>query len=197
MLGLAERFGSEAAAAERLTGIAASWSGFEVRAAVASSRGAALQAARATRRRPTVILDGHEVAELPIRDRRGTTLTAHTTFPQPVPQAEARMRLRRVLARLAALLVVNGQGFRELTLTVRTTGDAQVHLLSEAPISTVQKMEQLLAGPLAEGLLAGVESIAIEVARLGPAITVRTEAPAAATRPRARALREPALSAAS
>ncbi len=197
MRGLAERFGSEAAAAERLTAIATTWSGFEVRAAVASGRGAALQAARATRRRPTVLPDDEGVVEEPpIRDRRGTTLTARATFPAPLPQAEARMRLRRVLARLAALLVVNGQGFRELTLTVGTARRTQVHLRSETPVSTVTEMERLLAGSLDEGrLLEAADSIVIEVARLGPAIVERAEAPVASGHPRTRALREPALSA--
>ena len=196
MRGLAERFGSEVAAAERLAAIATTWSGFEVRAAVASGRGAALQAARATRLRRTVLPDDEGVVEEPpIRDRRGSTLTARANFPGPLPQAEARIRLRRVLARLAALLVVNGQGFRELTLTVGAARRAQVHLRSETPVSTVAEMERLLAGPLGEGLLEAGDSIVIEVARLGPAIVERAEAPVATAAERTRALREPALSA--
>ena len=196
--GLAERFGSEAAAAERLAGIAATWSGFEVRAAVARGRGAALQAAQAARLRPAVLPDDGEVAaEPPIRDRRGSTLTARATFPGPLAQAEARMRLRRVLARLAALLVVNGQGFRELTLTVGAARRAQVQLRSETPVATVAEMERLLAGPLDEGpLLEGADAIVIEVGRLSPAIVERTDEPVTTVPQPAHALREPELTAA-
>lgn len=184
--GLAGRFPDEGEAARRLAGLVQGWTGLEVRAAVASTRTEAFQAARAARRFPIVC---------PVVDAAGTpvspydehaSLSAAETFPARTSDLAARARLVRLLTRLGTLLEARGQSFRELRLEFES-GERNALLAARPPrpLNDPLLALDLLAAQVPEGGLDGVRGLRVTLLRLGP--DVRTRACAASTRSRSQA----------
>ena len=171
---------SEAAVATTLARIASSFTECTVRAAVASTRAEALEAARASRSSIAVV-PPRDAAEPPIAPQRAETIAASVTGDS---ELRLRARLSQALRHLDAVLDARGASFREAKLIV-SNPDGE-HLLSfrlRIPASTTAPLTAALDEVPA--MLGGVTGIRIELSRLGPDVRTRPCVASLAYRPRA------------
>ena len=189
--GVCGLYAGESTAARRLGGLAQSWTGLPVRAGIASSRAAALSAARGARFHPMVD-DATAGDEAPVGAFRDEPLGAEATFGAPLEEAEARARLVRMLARLQTVLDGRGQGFREARLWLVGGGGAYaVRERMAGPCYDTSGVAALVAGRLPGEAFSGATHLRVELARLCPDVRLaaREDAavrPCATGRPSAR-----------
>ncbi len=117
MDGLKDRFGSEGGAAARLAGLLQECTRFRIRAAVADTRAAAVEAARAARLQVHVLETGLPDPEevVPSRDE---SLTVSLNLPQGEPNA--KRAVARQLSRVADVMGARDRGFRRIRVQLQT-----------------------------------------------------------------------------
>lgn len=172
LAGLDGRFIDESAAAEGIAGLVRTRTGLEVRAAVGSTGGEALAAARRARRLPIVCATLPDAAFESPRARRGDISAVHAWQETPAPVA-ARARLVRMLAALETMLAGRGESFRELRVTLHSSGGSvHVALPTPRPFHHANEALELLATALTTAAFEDVREIEVRLARLGPAVEV-------------------------
>ena len=185
--GVSGRFGSESAVAEQLRELARSWSGLEVRAAVAGTREAALCAAGSARRFVAIAPDeAEDPSETTVAPPADAELSARFAFGAPQPAAAVRARIARLLGTLQPLLEGRGESFREVVIefTHGSGAAATIRLQLPNPLARAGEALAALSPRLPDGVLEGVAAVRVSLGRLGPDVTVRP-AGREATAPRA------------
>lgn len=174
LAGTESRFASEAEAAARLASIVRGWTGCEVRAGVASSRPAALAAARQARRFATVAPPA-DVIEPPLPPLHDDALRAAFRWDAAPGPVAARARLVRMLTTLQSVLEARDQSFRDVALELGhdSGAAATVRFRSPAPLHRAVDALQLLGGRLPDEVLAGVTTLTVVFERLGPAVRIQ------------------------
>ena len=171
--GLKSRFGDEPGIARGLAGMARTWSGLEVRAAVAGSRAEALAAARAARRGPLCMRSAGCGASPgpPVVRGRDAVLAAELTLSRAAGTGERRGAVLRALRRLAAL----GQGREEAPRAVAVRVDTP----AGSSWRTTRPGAPLVAEPaLIEALESLVEDVLRDAAHLRIELRCLVPAPA-------------------
>lgn len=166
--GLESRFADEMAAAQGILALARSWSGLDVRAAVASSVDAAVCAASKARRFP-VISDGPggEIA-LPAYE----SLSAAFAWDAPTTADLALARLGRMVASLRPVMAVYNQSYRSVRLEVERHGRSTAHVLrAREPFHLAEEAMALLRSRFG-GELEGATAIRVTLQGAGPAVSV-------------------------
>jgi hypothetical protein len=171
--GLEGRFADEAAAAGGIAGLVRSRAGLDVRAAVGSTGGEALAAARRARRFPIVCAEAAHVASESPRPPRGDISAVHAWRETPAPVA-ARARLVRMLAALEAMLAGRGESFRQLHITLRAADGAvtAMALRTPHPYHHANEALEFLATTFAADSFDHLRGIEVRLARLGPNVEV-------------------------
>ena len=174
LAGLDSSFADEGQAAARLAGLARTWTGFDVRAGVASTRQAALAAARTARRSPAVDSADENPAELPLSPARDDAVRASFAWESSPGPVAARTRLVRMLGALQVILDVRSESFRELSLQMKHSSGAAatVRLRTAAPLHRTADVLHLLRESLPDEVLTGVTSIELTLERLGPDVRI-------------------------
>ena len=172
--GLESSFSDEARTAARLAGLARTWTGFDVRAGVASTREAALAAARTARRCPAVDSAGENPAELPLPHGRDEAVRARFAWESAPGPVAARARLVRMLGALQVILDARAESFRELSLELKHSSGAAatVRLRTAAPLHRTSDVLHLLRNRVPDEVLDGVTSIELTLERLGPDVRI-------------------------
>jgi len=179
---------AESPLAARLAGLAAAWSGFEVRAGVASTRTEAIDAARASRRLP-VICPPVDTEDAPLASWREETLSVRQSFARERGALESRAALVRALARLTPLLAARAESYRHLRLTLHWPDESRhVDIETPSPLHTGGEAVPLLARRFGAAAIEGLTGLEVTLGRLGPDVRVR---PCAANAPRRVPLHHP------
>ncbi|MCC7365556.1 MAG: hypothetical protein IT303_14415 [Dehalococcoidia bacterium] len=116
--------------ARRLAALASAWTSFAVRAGVASSRAAALEAARAARRGPQVYPALLDAQEPPIAPYRMQQLTAAVTFEPGANELAIRAAIQRLARKLDLVLAARSASARHATIRLALeNGETREQLL--------------------------------------------------------------------
>ncbi|GAB4322519.1 MAG: hypothetical protein Kow0010_03340 [Dehalococcoidia bacterium] len=169
--GLDSRFGDEPGVARGIAGIARTWSGLDLRAAVAGSRAEALAAARAARRGPLCVQSAVRGAspEPPIVNGRDDVLAAELTFPRAAGTGERRRALLRALRRLAALGHGRQEAPRAVGLRLDTgAGSSWRAIRPGAPLATEAALVEALDSLCHGDVLGDATHVRIELRSLVP-----------------------------
>jgi hypothetical protein len=159
--------------ARRLTALVRSWCCHDVRAGVASSQGAALEAARAARRAPLVDGSPTKLPPAPY-----TALQEDGIAGASDVRGEGMVALRRdvfrLLCRLEELLAGRAQGFREVRIEVESSDATRVlRLRFENPAHTAGEVLHRLEQHLHSPELVPVRRVRITLERLCPDVRQR------------------------
>ncbi|MCK9519815.1 MAG: hypothetical protein M0R74_12445 [Dehalococcoidia bacterium] len=169
----------EAALAESLARLATTWTECPVRAAVASTRREALDAARTARATPVICPPATFEADRPIAPYRPEVIAVGLEAPsEPV----LRARLGRTFRHLDTVLGARNGSFRSVDLVVTdATGDRELSLRLRQPEATTAVVARTLLELPA--VLAGATAVHITLGQLGPDVRVRPCTASAAHRP--------------
>ncbi|MBK9544495.1 MAG: hypothetical protein IPO51_01305 [Dehalococcoidia bacterium] len=177
--GLEGRFADEAAAAQALLVLARSWSGLDVRAAVASTVEEAECAARTARRFP-VIREYRPAAGTMLPRREPVTVSV--TWETPATAAAARLRLGNGLASLQPALDAYEQSFRAVRVEVERGACRSAFIArTSQPIHRIAEVLDLLRGRVEGGALDGVTALRVTLEQPGPSVSVAPWRAAVAT----------------
>jgi stage V sporulation protein SpoVS len=168
--GTERQFGDESAAAHAILGVARSWSGLDVRAAVASTVDEAVCAASKARRFPVMCPDsGIEQVTLP----RYEPLSVSFDWEGPASATVASARLNRMLGSLQQLMSGYGASYRRITVEAEHGPYRWAFgIRPSQPIHTSAEVAELLRGKLDDGRLEGLTSLRITLEGAGPAVLV-------------------------
>lgn len=121
-------FGEEPLIAANLAALVRIWTGFEVRAGVAATRLAALEAARPARGLPAVLPPGGQAAEAPeaqLESFEARELSGSVGLPDNCSELVFRAALADLFGRLQLLLEGRGESFRTIRLDIETADGAR------------------------------------------------------------------------
>lgn len=144
----------------------AAFTGHDLRASIASSRAAALTAARCARNGVAIDTTPAASHEPPIRPFRDETIAASVRLSLEAPVAR---QLQALCRRLASLLAARDEGTRSLHITIGQTADQAVHLRD--PLYTATALYDAIA-PHALDARPG-ESLTVSLGALAPDLRVR------------------------
>lgn len=177
--GLEGVFTDEAVAATALAALVRSWCGLDVRAGVAASRAAALDAARRARRTPVVVeesVDGGDEVDA----WREETIAARHAFAAGTTPKEVRARLMRMLTAMEAILDGRNESFRQVRVTIGQQARTKTYCVrSRQPLHRAAEAIALLASELPADAFESVLAIDVQVGRLGPSWRIVAPVPAA------------------
>lgn len=176
--GFDDRFAGEGAAATSLLGLVRSWSGLDVRCAVASSIAEASCAARTARRFPVLCAATDAVGErLPSFE----PLSATFSWAAPVSGEIADSRIGRLVGSLDLAAESYRQSYREVRLDVEYGPYRRCFALRpDVPVHTAAEALALIRGRVPVSELNGATSVRITLSRPGPDVRVEPwRAPAA------------------
>lgn len=165
------QFAGEAAAAQGLLALARSWSGLDVRAAVASSISEAICKARTARRHPVICepRELEDVEQLPAYE----PVAASFSWEKPADAATVSTRIARTLGSLDAVLGAYGHSYRQVRLelehgpyrrTVSVRPPAPIHFSDEALAALQHRIDA--------ASLEGVTSFRVVLDEAGPSVHV-------------------------
>ncbi|MEO9254559.1 MAG: hypothetical protein ABI305_03395 [Tepidiformaceae bacterium] len=172
--GLESLFPDEMTAATRLAELVRSWTGCDVRAGVASTREAALDAAHQARRFPVVNGSGLTDDGIVVSPSVVTEVHASYTWSAPAEPVAVRARLVRMLGSLQTVLEGRHESFREVSLELRHASGAAgtVTLHPAMPLHRAGEVLQLLGGKVPDDVLTGIVGLELTLGRLGPDIRI-------------------------
>lgn len=172
--GLESLFPDEMTAATRLTELVHSWTGCDVRAGVANSRHAALEAAHHARRFPVVSESEPGDDGVVASPAAATEVHASYVWTSPAEPMAVRARLVRMLGSLQTLLEGRQESFREVALELRHASGAAgtVTLHPSMPLHRAGEVLQLLGGKVPDDVLTGIVGLELTLGRLGPDIRI-------------------------
>jgi hypothetical protein len=177
--GMENQFRDEMAAAQAVLGVARSWSGLDVRGAVAGDVASAMTAARTARRFP-VVVPGESAREegLP----RFEDVSAVHTFTAPAAGSEAMGRLGRLAGTLQVLLSDSPRSYRRVVLNLeRGAYRTQFTFRPEQVIHRPANAAELLRQRLSPSDLEGATRFELRLESAGPSVAVEPWRPASAT----------------
>ena len=170
MGGMEARFVEESNAAQAVLGLARSWSGLDVRAAVGTGVEEASCAARTARRFPVITSGESEPAvKLPVYE----PVACGYRWQSPAVAAQAEMRLGRMMAALQPMLDAYGQSYRALRLELEYgiyRRDLVAH--PNQPIHRAAEALELIRLRLETSRLEGVTAIRVSLEKPGPGVAV-------------------------
>lgn len=176
---------AEALLARRLAGYASAWSGLEVRAAVASGRAEALDAARASRGAPVICPAGPEDDASISPFQPDAAVSGQWAQARPAGALEAQVALRRLFGRFEAVLQGRAEGARKVQLELSWADETRtLTLRPTAPLHTASEMLSLVGGGAPVAALEGLVACQVTLTRLGPDVRTRPCAASAAGRGR-------------
>ena len=170
LAGLDSRFADEGAAAQGILALARSWSGLDVRAAVAATINEAACVARTARRFP-VIQSGERGTSAALPAYEPVSCSARWETPEPA--AEAESRLVRMLGAFQPLLDEYGHSYRAVRLDLEHGPYRSVVVFrANQPIHRAAEALELLRTRFERSRLEGVTAIRVTLELAGPGVAV-------------------------
>ena len=167
--GTEPQFADEGAAALALVGLARSWSGLDVRCAVASSVEEAACAARTARRFPVICPPTSEADApvLPVYE----PVSVGFRWEQPVSAAAVEARIARMIPALESVAEAYPQSYREVVVELeRGPYRRAIALRPAAPIHTAGEALVLVRNRLQAEAFEGATSVRITLSQPGPSV---------------------------
>ena len=166
--GLLGRFADEGSAAQAILALARSWSGLDIRAAVASNLEAAVTAAARARRHPVLLELEADGPALPVYAPVAVAYRAE----RPLAGEMAEARIAKMLGSLRPLLEVQHQSYRAVRVELargpyRTT----FVIRAKSPLHNAAEAVALVRERV-RGELDGVTELRVTLERPGPEISV-------------------------
>jgi len=170
LAGMEGRFTDEGAAAHATLTLVRTWSGLDVRGAVAGNIKDALCSARKARRFPVISGDpGETVAELPAYE----PVTGQFTWESPVTSRDAAERLTRMASSLQAVMSAYGHSYRSVRVDVSHGANRTSYTFRSAqPMHRASEALDLIRERLDAGKLDGATGIRLSLEKPGPMIAV-------------------------
>lgn len=169
LAGVTGRFTDEATAAQAILTLARSWSGLDVRAAVASDVETAVCAASRTRRHPVLLEDEpKQDSRLPVY----SPVSAAYRAARPLSGEMAEARLAKMLGSLRPLVEVQRQSYRAVRVeAARGPYRTAFVVRAGAPFHEAAEAAALVRGRV-RGELDGVTELRVALERPGPSVSV-------------------------
>lgn len=165
------QFADDAAAARGLLALARSWSGLDVRAAVASSISEALCSARTARRHPVVCepVDVPHDGQLPTYE----PVAASFQWETPMDAATVAARISRAVGALHPVLSAYGHSYRQVRLELEHGPYRRtISVRPSAPIHFADEAIGLLQQRVDTATLEGVTAFRVVLDEAGPSVHV-------------------------
>lgn len=167
--GTEHQFADEGAAALALVGLARSWSGLDVRAAVASSIEEATCAVRTARRFPVICPPASEAdaPSLPVYE----PVSVAFRWQAPVSAAEVEARIARMVPALESVAEAYGQSYREVLVELEQGPYRRALALRPlAPIHTAAEALALVRDRLQAEAIEGATAVRVTLSQPGPSV---------------------------
>ena len=173
------RFADETSAATSITALARSWSGLDVRAAVAGTVEQAESAARKARRFPLIQPDeGVSQHQLPRYD----PISASFAWDSPVSAETARVRIARLVGTLQPVLETQARSYRAIRLDIEHGAyRSSVVLRTSQPMHRASDALELLRSRTAHLELDATTAVRITLESVGPSVLVEPSRPTIAS----------------